>query len=192
MTKLRKHASVLSIGAVISVFFFAIALLPFQAWAHTTGVFFQTTVKDYIVDVGYSTAAPTEGEATLFDFQLRHAASSLANGSDVDFSDVWVRIDNASNAVVFASGIHNAEFGGSRMSYVFPKPGKYLISMRYEKNATTIVESSFPIEVLPGKASGPGLPDRYVFAAIGLVAGVLVSLLIRRKSRLGALVESTQ
>ncbi len=139
--------------------------------AHVNGVSFEKQKDGYTIDAGYGAPAPSVGESVLLDFRLRK------DGKDVSFSDAWVKISAENGAVVFASGIHNAEFGGPRMSYVFPKAGKYTISMRFEDGSETLVEDTFPITVLPsneGKVLFMGIdltPWLYVLAGIAL--GVL-------------------
>lgn len=164
-------------------FFAALALfaLPFSAFAHGSGAYYETVVGDYKIDVGFSTPAPVLGESVIFDFQLRDVDSALNSGTDVEFQDTWVKIQSDStDKVVFASGIHNAEFGGPRMSYVFPKVGSYTISVRYENKEGTLAEASFPMTVVPDPSSGPFsvTPEQGTAAGIGLAlgAGVMYAL----------------
>lgn len=152
--------------------------LPFLASAHASGVSYQTESGPYTIDIGYSNAAPQEGEAVLFDFRLRKG------DADVSFSDVWVKVtDEKTNAVVFASGIHNNRFGGSRMSYVFPKAGTYSIAARYENDSTTIVETSFPLTILPAPNEASKLPWLYGGVAAGGVALGTAGFFIGRRFR---------
>lgn len=151
----------------------ALALLPGSALAHGDAPSFETEVDGYRIDIGYSSASPTEDEALLFDFAL----ASVSSGSDVPFSDVWVKIEDERGAVVFASGIHNAEFGGPRMSYRFPEGGTYTVSARYENGPDALVEASFPLTV-SSAADGVG---NYGFGIGGFLLGALLAVAVLRR-----------
>ncbi len=145
------------------------------AYAHVNGVSYEKTKDGYQIDAGYGAPAPAVGESLLMDFRLRR------DGKDVLFTDTWVKITAENGAVVFASGIHNSEFGGPRISYVFPREGKYEVSMRFENKDETLVEDSFPVTVLP--ASGTGIVllgvniTSYVLVIAGIALGIIVALL---------------
>ncbi len=161
----------------------ALLLLATPAHAHINGVSYEKEKNGYLIDAGYGAPSVSEDESTLMDFRLRK------DGIDVPFTDTWIKITAESGAVVFASGIHNAEFGGPRMSYVFPREGKYTVSFRYENNSDTLVEDSFVIEVTPRKETGwilfgvPVVP--ILFMVAGMAFGVLSTLIfsIIRKRR---------
>lgn len=164
------------------IFVFMLLVGAPLAQAHVNGVSFEKQKDGYTIDAGYGAPAPSVGESVLLDFRLRK------DGKDVPFSDAWVKITGENGGVVFASGIHNAEFGGPRMSYVFPREGKYRISMRFENGSDTLVEDEFPITVLPtseGKILVAGMdttPVLYVVAGIALgVLGALLPGVLRRK-----------
>ncbi len=157
----------------------SILLLPLGAFAHVTGVSFEDTVAPYTMDIGYSTPAPETGQTVLFDFRLR-----TADNPDVPFADVWVRIASETGVTVFGSGIGKSPFGGARMSYVFPGPGTYTISTRYEDTNKPLAETSFQMIVVPVLTArqwykGP-LP--YV-AAAGLLVLAGGAFLLWRKKR---------
>lgn len=152
-----------------------LAAVALPAYAHVNGVSYEKTKDGYQIDAGYGAPAPAVGESLLMDFRLRQ------EGKDVPFTDTWVKITAENGAVVFASGIHNSEFGGPRISYVFPREGKYEVSMRFENNDQTLVEDSFPITVLP--ASGTGIvlfgmdSTPYLLIIVGIALGVIGALL---------------
>ncbi len=150
---------------------------PIAVGAHGAGAFFETEVGNYILDIGFSSPAPQTDESVIFDFQLRNSGTTLISGSDAAYTDVWVRIEGE-NGTVFASGIHNAEFGGPRMSYVFPKEGTYTISARYEHGNDTLAETSFPMTVVPapGTFFWERIPHGELYLGVGIGA-VLVGLL---------------
>lgn len=157
----------------------ALFVLPLAASAHATGVSYQTDSGPYTIDVGYSSPAPQAGDSVLFDFKLRKGTD------DVPFADAWVKIENASGAVAFASGIHNNPFGGSRMSYAFAKAGAYVVDVRYETDTASIVESSFPITVLPATAAWYADARVWLAALVVLEALTLGALAyaLRRRAR---------
>lgn len=150
--------------------------------AHINGVSYEKEKDGYILDAGYGAPAPIEGESIIFDFRLKK------DGKDVSFTDTWVKITTENNAVVFATGIYNAEFGGPRMSYVFPKAGNYTVSFRFENKGEPIVEDSFPITVLPAtsKQSPFGLYAIPILIAVtAFLLGILASFaprLLRRNA----------
>jgi hypothetical protein len=143
---------------------FVLLSLPFGALAHSSGTFYETVVDGVHIDVGYSSAAPAVGEAVIFDFTLDPDQPLVPR-----YTDVWVRVESEDGSVVLATAVHNAEFGGPRMSYVFPRAGNFTISMRYENGNTTLAEASFPITVVPDTKSG-GIPW-YAFLLGGIVIG---------------------
>ncbi len=160
---------------ILFVTLLAVGLLgALPAAAHINGVSYEKEKDGYVLDAGYGAPAPKEGESQVFDFRLKK------DGKDVPFTDTWVKITAENKAVVFATGIYNAEFGGPRMSYVFPKAGNYTVSFRFENKGETIVEDSFPITVLPAPQGGSVflgvevLPFLYVLT--GIAAGVLLVL----------------
>lgn len=162
---------IVSLAVLISSFL----LLAVPVYAHVNGVSYEKTKDGYQIDAGYGAPAPTVDESLLMDFRLRK------DGKDVEFTDAWVKIIAENGSVVFASGIHNAEFGGPRMSYVFPREGKYTISMRFENGSEPLVEDSFPITVLPASDTGIVLwgvdVTSYLMLLAGIALGVIGALL---------------
>lgn len=151
---------------------FLLFLLPLSVSAHAFGFSHEATVNGYQIDIGYSTAAPTPEESVIFDFNL-----PLVH-EEVDYSDVWVRITSEEGSVVFASGIYNSTFGGPRLSYVFPDTGTYTIHARYENGSDILLETSFPITVVPSSSGSfpmPNIPGVVVGALLGAltVFGIL-------------------
>ncbi len=152
--------------------------IPLITLAHGDGASFETTVGEYFIDIGYSAPNPLVDEAVLFDFELTQGEE----GPAVPFSDVWVRVEAEDGKVVFASGIYNSEFGGPRISYVFPNAGNYTVSARYENEAGPITETSFPITVGAAEDTGaPGEAEPYLFGAGGLVLGLLIASFVKRR-----------
>ncbi len=167
---------------------FSILFLPLVVGAHGAGPYFETVSGEYIADIGYSVQAPSVGEAVLFDFQLRNLESPIISGSDAVFSDVWVKVESEEGVVVLATGVHNAEFGGPRLSYMFPSEGVYTISARYENGMESLAEASFPLTVVPASAGSLfgsfKLEGAYGFGAMGFLIGCLVTFLLIRRRRM--------
>ena len=157
---------------------FLFLLVPFAVQAHGFGFSHETTVDEYQVDIGYSSAAPTPDEVVAFDFNLPVVHS------DVPYTNVWVRISADTGAVVFASGIYNTTFGGPRMSYVFPDDGLYTIYVRYEDDSTILLETEFPITVVPvASDTGPLSPWMLFGGGLLLGAGAMFFLWKMRKGK---------
>lgn len=151
--------------------------VPFFTFAHSWGTSYTVEDNGYELDIGYSTPAPEAFESVIFDFEILKDQERFR-----DFSDVWVRIEGQ-NGTVFASGIHNAEFGGARMSYVFPDPGDYTIKARYQKEDDSIATAEFPITVV-GSSSGGGAKNSssgMLWAVLGLVIGFILSSAVLKK-----------
>jgi hypothetical protein len=166
----------LSISAAI----LSIVLLPHVVTAHALGASYETTVDGYTLDIGYSSPAPEVGEAVIFDFNFPTTQDSVP-----PYTDVWVRIETEQK-VVFASALHNAHFGGPRMSYVFPEAGTYTIYVRYQNAEETFVEASFPMTVVPASQDAVSAALRtpgYGLAALGVLIALGV-LLYTQRSRL--------
>ncbi|MBX9765382.1 hypothetical protein K2X83_01950 [Patescibacteria group bacterium] len=158
-------------------------LVPVSVFGHGAGAFYETTVGNFIVDIGYSSPAPTVGEAVVFDFQVRTVGTKLISGSDTEFSDVWVRIESEKK-VLLATGLYNAEFGGPRLSYVFLKEGDYTVYARYENGSETLAEVSFPLTVLPSsEGSDSTVTWHLIYGVIGTILGFLVAVFLKKYIR---------
>jgi len=122
------------------VLLFLLLVAPMTTLAHDSGESHEVESQGYLIDIGYSTDSPVEREAVPFDFRITR------EGEEVPFTNVWVKIDGKEE-VVFAGAIYNSEYGGPRLSYVFPGPGPYTISVRYEDGPTAIASTSFSMNV---------------------------------------------
>lgn len=147
---------------------------PYIVLAHSWGTSFETEDNGYSIDIGYSTPAPEVGESVIFDFEILKGGERFR-----DFSDVWVRVEGE-HGTVLATGVHNADFGGARMSYVFPGRGEYQISARYEKGVEAVAEAEFPISVVAASTSGEPSPLWWALGGIVLGLGGAVFLKGRR------------
>lgn len=131
-----------------SLLAFAVTLAPLLAQAHAFGVSHETTVDGIHIDIGYSSAAPTVGESVIFDFNLP------AGEEDERYTDVWVRVEAENGSAKLATAVHNATFGGPRMSYAFPAAGTYTVFARYENEGTALAKTEWQITVLPSSSGG--------------------------------------
>jgi hypothetical protein len=121
---------------------------PGIADAHVTGNSFEQVNGAYRVDVGYDLSPFVAGEAVRFDFNVVQEQTL----EDVDFGDVWVRVSQG-NRTVFASGIHKPVLGKTGMTFTFPDAGDYDLSVRFQKNGSSIVETTFPVSAQENAAA---------------------------------------
>ncbi|MDP3770099.1 MAG: hypothetical protein Q8R40_04140 [bacterium] len=145
---------------------------------HGSGQSLEQTVGEYMVDVGYDTSVLTAGEPVRFDFNLR----KKENFDLPEFTDVWVRIAPQEQGILFAGNIHFADFGPTGMTIVFPAPGSYQLTVRFQKDDEKIAEEvSFPLTVERGESSA-GSASSYLAligtGITGLLAGFVASYLI--------------
>lgn len=171
---------------LISVFF--IELSPDHAWAHgEAGLTFSatSTTEDrpaYQVDVDYAESAIVADSFGRFDFNL---FTDVNRQKPVTYTDLWVRIEQKDGdkrgKTLFAGSVAKAQFGGTGFSFVFPKGGKYTMSVRYNDASkdswgTTVAEAEFPLDVLRSDEEG-----KFKFGSmefwVGLVSGLFVTLL---------------
>lgn len=153
--------------------------VPLFASAHGFGVSHETTTPEGVrVDIGYSSAAPAVGESVIFDFNLP------ADEADELYTDVWVRVESDEGSVTLATAIYNAEFGGPRMSYVFPREGTYTLSVRYENEGDAIAKTAWDIVVVPAPASFDFMPIAIFVAGLGVgVGSMVVGIFVRKRLR---------
>lgn len=168
----------------VSVCAVVLSCIPLTVSAHGAGAFYETTVGEFIADVGFSSPAPESGESVIFDFQLRGINTKLISGSDTEFTDVWVRIESEGKTVL-ATGIYNADFGGPRLSYLFPSEGEYTIFARYENDSETLAEVSFPMTVVPesGAQKDIGALLYAICGVVGVILGFVLALPYKKRAR---------
>lgn len=158
-----------------------VTLVPLSTFAHSWGTSHMDEDNGYTMDIGYSAPAPEAGESVIFDFEILKDNERYRG-----FTDVWIRIEGE-NGTVLATGVHNAEFGGARLSYVFPGPGEYVVNVRYQKDDEAVASTEFSLTVVgdagPVGGSGGGAfsSSNLIGIAIGLVLGFVVTSLIQGK-----------
>ncbi|MEK7628862.1 MAG: hypothetical protein AAB421_05645 [Patescibacteria group bacterium] len=162
----------------------AVLILSGVAEAHGAedGPSFELENNGYLVDVGYNTDMFVDDESVLFQFDLLNK-----EGARQKFHDVWVRIVS-DRQTAFAGGVSNSDFGGARITYVFPNPGTYTLSVRYQtKDGDALSEASFPITVVSGgwgdasSSDGGPVTKAILWAVIGLLLGVAGMFFLRKR-----------
>lgn len=148
--------------------------------AHGTGVSYEESKDGYFMDIGHDEFI-AEGESTRFDFTVYPEDVTTVEGEV--FTDVWVTITQ-DKKLFFAGGVHKPVFGATGFTYVFPEEGTFTVSARFQNEGQTVVETSFPLEILPPletETSFPPLWMNILFAGVGLIVGVTIGLFIPRK-----------
>lgn len=151
------------------------------AYAHGTGVSYEENKDGYKIDIGHDEFI-TEGEATRFDFTIYPLDINSVQGEV--FTDAWINFSK-DKKLFFAGGIHKPVFGTTGFTYVFPEPGTYTISARFQNAGETVVSSEFPIEVLAKPKPVQNPPQMVVYgmvACAGLLIGTGAGLFIPRKN----------
>jgi hypothetical protein len=166
---------------VVLVLVALINIAPYQdVSAHGTGVSYEETKNGYKIDIGHDQFISAL-EPTRFDFIVYPENIDAVDGEV--FTDVWVTFTQ-DKKLFFAGGIHKPVFGSTGFTYVFPEAGTYTVSARYQKDGETVVETTFPIDILPplNAAKTPNPLILYaLFALAGLVLGTAAGLFIPRK-----------
>jgi len=154
------------------------------AFSHVSGQSWEVVLKEYKIDVGYDPAPFVSGQPVRLDFNVTKEATS----EQVDFADVWVRITEGEKTV-FASGIHRPSIGRAGMTFTFPEAGDYILSTRFEKDGTTIAETTFPVTVQQAEAASVR-NNRLDFVrwagwgvAVVALGGLVATVMINRKKK---------
>ncbi len=160
------------------------AVVP-VAYANGFGIKLDQPVGNYIVNVDADTYSLASGDPINFSFMLWNKDRT----EQVDFDNVWVSITPEGMFYDTFDGLLGKEdFGGFLMTYVFPSPGKYTLSVRYGKNKadgiTTIAEASFPITVDPGSITAAKSDPKVIILALFAGAAVgIISVLFYKKTK---------
>lgn len=157
--------------------FFAV---PLTAAAHPYGESFEKQTDEYLIDIGYNVTDFIANSSTLFEFDL------LDGEELAEYEDVWVRISKG-NQTVLATGVNKSDFGGARLTFVFPEPGEYEFSVRYQEGTDALAEATFPINVQrnPRESGGDFGSTGLIIGAgfAGLIVGAGAMRLIARRQR---------
>ncbi|MFH2020165.1 MAG: hypothetical protein ABIJ34_02060 [archaeon] len=121
-------------------------------------------VNGYKIDFGYSPIVPTTKENTLLAFNI----INLTTDEAIEPTSVWIRIAQ-DDKILFAGNLHPKNKQAS-ISYFFPSPGHYELTVRFEKDNLQLAESDFEIIVEEDN-------NNYV-ALFGIPAAILVVIFI--------------
>lgn len=155
----------------------AVVFLPFAAYAHSFGSFYEETVGPYLVDIGYDPPAPPGGSRLLFDFSLYADSERTAS---VEFSSIWVRLEH-NGELLLAGPIGRMLLGPTTLVVRMPQEeGELTVHARFEQESNVLAEVSFPITIAePPQES----IDWRVWALAGLGAFALAGYFYRRRFR---------
>ena len=136
--------------------------IPSCIHAHNEGAFFEATVGDYLIDIGY--ADPVAGEPRTFNFALYKGVEK----EKVVFDDVWVRISRDSKTV-FAGPIDYGVFGQPVLTITLDTPGIYAVEANYEIAAKSIATTSFSVQAVPREDSFLTLSRLITFGSMAIL-----------------------
>lgn len=122
-----------TIAVVTAALFVAI---PFAS-AHEFGSSFEAEIEDGMIDIGYSVEEFTDDTSVIFDFEVVDA-----NKDEIPFTDVWVRLVR-DKSTVLATGVHNADLGGSLLTYKFPSAGSTYSMHVFKTMETKLLKQNF-------------------------------------------------
>lgn len=157
-----------------AIFILSLAL---NASAHSIGSSLEKIEGEYKIDIGVSEPTIRADETVRFNFELY----SSEDDSAVDYSEVWILIRSGTQTLL--SGNLNRPKNGllPSLSYVFPKEGNYEFTVRYVRDNTKLVETTFDLAVEKGEQQKQTkLPIAY--GLVGLLLGFMLALILRRKS----------
>lgn len=167
----------------LSFFLFLLLILggfTTVAFAHVVGVSYEDNKAGYKIDIGYDQLI-NQGTPARFDFALT-LLDPNATTTEL-FTDVWVTFLK-NKTLYFAGDIHKPVYGSTGFTYVFPEPGTYTVSARYQKQDDSIVEDSFTVDVLPAPIASAtqsaSLLTYILIGGAGLFIGISVGLFIPR------------
>jgi len=185
---------------VAVLFIGTMSALPHAVHAHgEAGLTFSatSTLEDgspYQVDVDYAEAAIVADSFGRFDFNL---FADATRQKSVEYTDLWVRIseqdaDGKRGRTLYAGSVAKAQFGGTGFSFVFPKGGGYVMSVRYNDASKdtlgeTVAEAEFSLDVLRSRDE-----EQFKFTSNEYLVGIgtgaflviigMLPLLMRRKN----------
>lgn len=162
------------------IVFLGISVGGLQAHAHGSSFSYEETKEGYLIDIGYDEFIAAD-ESVRFDFMVYPEDLTTIEGEV--FTDVWVTITQ-DNKIFFAGGIEKPVFGATGFTYIFPEEGEYTLSARFQNDGESLVQTEFPLTIIPPLEQENELPV-WVFPLItgvaGLVVGMGAGLLLPRK-----------
>lgn len=152
-----------------------VPLIAETAAAHSTGVSFERSAGEYVIDIGYDPSVFVTDDATRFEFLLSKS------GHAVDFDQVWVRIVRDKQTLL-ATGIVHQDLGPTTMLYVFKTPGNYTLEVSFRMDGEEDIVASFPITVTAQNADYRSFIAYALALLIGAAAGVLLVRMLHSRT----------
>jgi hypothetical protein len=157
---------------------------PALVFAHGAGDAIQKEHNGYLLSVGSADVFMYANEAGRINFEIETKAGVAFEG----WSGVWTRVERPNGELLFAGTIERGGDGLlAGMSYYFPEPGVYDITLRFMDRGRVIAESSFPLPVLENPATPmatrfPSDPFTYlVVLVLGVVGGFAINDIFLKK-----------
>jgi len=172
--------STLIVGIVVIFLLpvFAVKIVNIQAHGESFSI--ETEVDGYLIDIGQTPDFITANQSVRFAFDLL----DVETNEIVPYTDVWVLIQKDGKKAIFASGIKQPKFGSTGMMFTFPESGEYELSVRYQNEGDSIVDTSIPITVIENPDSGdtdsPWIPVST--GGIGIVLGFAFAFMLRKRT----------
>lgn len=151
--------------------------------AHGNSFSYEEIKDGYLIDIGYDEFIAAE-ESVRFDFIVYPEDIESVEGEV--FTDVWVTITQ-DKQLFFAGGVHKPVYGATGFTYAFPQEGEYVLSARFQNGGETVVNTEFPITVIPPLDQGSQMPPTVVYVLCtlaGLFIGFAAGILIPRKNKI--------
>lgn len=170
---------------LLTILVLVIGFTAFTTYGNGFGIKLDQAVGEYIVNVDADTYNFVSGEPVNFVFMLWNQDRT----ERLEFDNAWVSITPAGSfGNIFGGFLGEPDFGGFRLTTVFPKAGNYTMVVRYgkmgEKFTDTIAEATFPITVTKGSGEGFGksqVRDFVIALLLGVVVGVWATYYIKGK-----------
>lgn len=169
------------LGTIILV----VSLFAFHANGNGFGIKLDQAVGDYIVNVDADAYSFVSGEPVNFVFQLWNKDRT----ERLEFDNAWVSITPVGTfGNIFGGFLGEPDFGGFRLTTMFPKAGNYTMVVRMgkmgEKFTETIAEGVFPITVEKGPNEGfkPSQVRDFIIAMLlGVTVGAWATIYVKGK-----------
>ncbi len=157
--------------------------MPLITYSHGDTFSYEETKEGYKIDIGHDEFI-AKGESVRFDFAVYPENIEAIEGEV--FTDVWVTLTKDKKAY-FAGGVDKPVFGATGFTFVFPEEGVYTLSARFQNEGDTVVQTEFPLEIIPAIDEPKQLPPfvlNSIFAAGGLLLGFGIAFFIPRKNKI--------
>jgi hypothetical protein len=160
------------------IFTILASLLVFNIALAHVGLSFEKQVGDYFIDIGSEEEIVTEGKEFELNFDLSK------DDERQEFHDVSVKFSK-DGEIFYLSRIHKPKIGPVHLLYIFPESGEYQMSVAFNQDDKTIVETDFSV-LVEAKVGGEeqaktGSTQGIIGAVIGFVIGIIIVSLFRRK-----------